>query len=50
LVFLVTAAAAYIPPVLIEQLKPGGKMMIPIGLPYEHQEILLINKDQQDKS
>ena len=24
-------------------------MMIQIGLPYEHQEILLINKDEQDK-
>lgn len=46
---IVTAAAAYIPSALIEQLKPGGKMVIPIGLPYEHQELLLINKNEQDK-
>ena len=46
---IVTAAAAYIPPALIDQLKSGGKMVIPIGLPHEHQELVLINKDEQDE-
>jgi protein-L-isoaspartate(D-aspartate) O-methyltransferase len=45
---IVTAAAAFIPSALIEQLKQGGKMIIPIGLPHMQQDLVLINKDQQD--
>ncbi len=43
---VVTAAAPYIPPALIEQLKPGGRMVIPIGQPYMHQELMLVSKDE----
>ena len=42
---IVTAAASHIPEALIQQLKPGGRMVIPIGLPYMHQELMLIEKD-----
>lgn len=42
---IVTAAASHVPPDLIEQLKPGGRMVIPIGLPYMHQELMLVTKD-----
>jgi len=44
---IVTAAAPYIPPALIDQLKPGGRLVIPVGLPYMHQELLLVEKDEQ---
>jgi len=42
---IVTAAASHVPPPLKEQLRPGGRLVIPIGLPYMHQELLLIDKD-----
>lgn len=42
---VLTAAASHIPPDLVEQLKPGGRMVIPIGLPYMHQELMLVTKD-----
>ena len=41
---IVTAAPDLIPPPLIEQLKPGGKMAIPAGLP-DAQQLILIEKD-----
>lgn len=43
---IVTAAISHIPPALIEQLKPGGRMVIPIGLPYMYQELMLVTKDE----
>lgn len=46
---VVTAAAPEVPPALLEQLKPGGRMVIPIGLPYNHQELMLVTKGQQGK-
>ena len=41
---IVTAAAEYIPPPLIEQLKDGGKMIIPVGSPYLNQTLILVEK------
>jgi protein-L-isoaspartate(D-aspartate) O-methyltransferase len=41
---IVTAAPDLIPPPLLQQLKPGGKMVIPAGLP-ESQQLLLVEKD-----
>ncbi len=43
---IVTAAAAEIPPALIEQLRPGGRMVIPVGEPHRVQDLLLIEKDE----
>ncbi len=42
---VVTAAAPHIPPPLIEQLKPGGKMIIPVGSPFVVQQLMWVEKD-----
>ncbi len=41
---IVTAAATHVPPPLIEQLKPGGRMVIPVGSQFTAQWLLLIEK------
>jgi protein-L-isoaspartate(D-aspartate) O-methyltransferase len=41
---IVTAAAGHIPPPLIDQLKPDGRMVIPIGGTYEVQSLMLVRK------
>lgn len=40
---MVTAAADLIPPPLLAQLKPGGRMVIPTGIP-ERQTLVLVEK------
>ena len=40
---IVTAAPDLIPPPLLAQLKPGGKMMIPTGIP-DDQQLVLVEK------
>ena len=41
---IVTAAPDLVPPSLLYQLKPGGKMVLPAGLP-DSQQLLLVEKD-----
>ena len=41
---LVTAAALAIPPALIEQLRPGARLVIPVGQAYGHQELMRLDK------
>lgn len=42
---LVTAAAARLPPALLQQLKPGGRLVIPVGWPDQTQDLQVVEKD-----
>jgi protein-L-isoaspartate(D-aspartate) O-methyltransferase len=46
---IVTAGAPNVPLPLVDQLKPGGRMVIPIGDAWSGQELLLICKDENSK-
>ena len=41
---IVTAAASHVPPPLLKQLKPGGKMLIPLGMHFMAQYLMLVEK------
>ena len=45
---IVTAAPELIPVALLDQLAPGGRMVVPAGLP-DAQQLLLVEKDSNDK-
>ena len=47
--FVVTAAASHIPPPLIKQLKPGGRMIIPVGTRFMVRLRVLVEKDMDGK-
>ena len=46
---IVTAAASHVPQPLLDQLKPGGRMVIPVGGYALAQELVLITKSQDGK-
>lgn len=46
---IVTAAAGRIPPPLVRQLKPGGRMVVPVGQPFAVQQLMLVQKDERGR-
>ena len=46
---IVTAAAGHVPPPLIRQLKPGGRIVIPVGSAYQVQMLMVVKKDASGK-
>jgi protein-L-isoaspartate(D-aspartate) O-methyltransferase len=46
---VVTAAARQVPPPLIQQLKPGGRMVIPVGGGFALQHLMLVEKDESGR-
>ena len=46
---IVTAASTHVPPPLLKQLKPGGRMVIPVGAAFRVQQLMLVTKDRDGK-
>ncbi len=41
---IVTAASSHVPPPLVQQLKPGGRMVIPVGTSFLTQYLMVVEK------
>lgn len=46
---IVTAAAPHIPQTLIDQLRTGARLVIPLGFPYSAQELMVVEKKPDGK-
>jgi protein-L-isoaspartate(D-aspartate) O-methyltransferase len=48
-IILVTAQAPFVPPALLQQLRKGGRLIIPIGQPWKTQFLYVFTKDENGK-
>jgi len=48
-VIIVTAVASHVPPPLLAQLEPGGRMVLPIGTPFTTQQLVLVRKREDGR-
>jgi len=48
-VIVVTAVAGHIPPPLLKQLKPGGRMVLPVGTRFTTQQLVLVRKREDGR-
>jgi hypothetical protein len=46
---IVTAAASHIPPPLLQQLKPGARMVIPVGAPFALQHLVVVERNAEGR-
>ncbi len=46
---VVTAVATHVPPPLIAQLKPGGRMILPVGTRFTVQQLVLVSKGEDGR-
>jgi protein-L-isoaspartate(D-aspartate) O-methyltransferase len=44
---IVTCAVGQVPPPLLKQLAPGGRMVVPVGASYAVQSLILVEKDRE---
>jgi len=47
---IVTAAAGHVPAPLVDQLNPGACLVIPVGLPYMPQDLVVIEKAEEGRT
>ena len=45
---MITAAVDHVPPPLLSQLKPGGRLILPLGNPFSYQNLVLVRKTTDD--